>query len=113
MLVGIVGSRSFNDYELLKRQMDSIQGVTGIVSGGADGADTLGAKYADDHGLPLIVYRPDWKKYGKKAGYLRNALIVRDADLVIAFWDGESRGTKSTIDICVREGVPYQVVQVV
>jgi hypothetical protein len=50
----------------------------------------------------LEVFYPDWDKYGKKAGPLRNELIIQSADLVLAFWDGTSRGTKSSIDFALK-----------
>jgi len=96
MVLGIVGSRDFSNYSLLKQFVDKFRtnfDVDSIVSGGAIGADSLGAKYANENDLTLIVHPAEWDKYGKSAGYKRNRLIVNDSDTVIAFWDGESHGT--------------------
>ena len=66
MKLAIIGSRSFEDYALLKAQLltliqkDSLS-LTHIVSGGAKGADTLGAQFAKEHQLELVVFKPDWK----------------------------------------------------
>lgn len=90
--IGVLGSRSFNDYQLLKRILNEYLGkVWVIVSGGAAGADLLGEKWADENKIKTCIYYPDWNKYGKSAGMIRNKDIVDDSDLIIAFWDGLSR----------------------
>ena len=72
--------------------------ISQIVSGGAKGADSLAARYANEKGIPLVVFLPVWDKYGKRAGFVRNKEIVKASDIVICFWDGQSRGTKHSID---------------
>jgi len=100
MKLAIVGSRSFSDYILLKESiLKSFPGVTIVVSGGAKGADQLGQKFAEELQLKTEIYLPDWKRYGKGAGIVRNELIVKNSNAVIAFWDGVSKGTKKSIDI--------------
>ena len=99
--VAIVGSRSFNDYPLLKEcinEMHQEKSITEIISGGARGADALAERYAKEHGIPLTVYVPDWKHQGRGAGIQRNADIVAACDEVVAFWDGQSPGTRNTIN---------------
>jgi hypothetical protein len=108
MKLAIVGSRTFNNYELLKKEIDIflIENdifVDLIISGGAKGADSLGEQYAKEYNIPTQIFYPDWDKYGKKAGYLRNIDIVKNSDIVIAFWDGSSPGTKSSIDLATKE----------
>ena len=97
MKVAIIGSRGFTDYELVKKTLKPL-GITLIISGGAAGADTLGEKYAKENGIETLIFKPDWKTYGKIAGFLRNTDIVEASELVIAFWDGTSKGTKDSID---------------
>jgi hypothetical protein len=97
MKVAVIGSRSFNDYEEVKRILSSLD-ITELISGGAKGADTLGERYAKENGIPTNIFPPDWKKNGRAAGFIRNGEIVANADLIIAFWDGESKGTKDSID---------------
>jgi len=99
VVVAVVGSRSFGDYDLLRNTLDAIPDKTEIVSGGAIGADELGERYAREHNIPITIFLPDWKKYRRAAGPIRNRLIVDAADHVIAFWDGESRGTLSGINL--------------
>ena len=68
-----------------------------VVSGGAKGADSLGEEYANANNIPTKIFLPDWDKYGKSAGMLRNSDIINEAEIVVAFWDGESKGCKDAI----------------
>jgi len=102
MIVGVVGSRGFNDYELMIRELDKLP-ITKIVSGGAKGADSLAIYYAILRELPFKIYPPNWDLHGRSAGYKRNVEIVDNSDEIVAFWDGKSKGTKSTIDIANKQ----------
>ena len=82
-----------------------------IVSGGAAGADTLAQRYAKDSGLPIIIYYPDWKKYKKAAGVIRNQYIVDDADMMIAFAYDDSRGTRDSIKKMKKAKKPVAVIE--
>ena len=95
MKVAIVGSRSSINVEISKYIPEN---VTEIISGGAIGIDTLAEEVADKRRISKSIIRPEYDKYGKKAPLIRNKEIVERAELVIAFWDGKSRGTKFTID---------------
>ena len=96
--VAVVGGRDFKDEQRLKNVLDAIN-PTHIVSGGARGADTLARHYAIDNRIPCKEFIPKWELFGNSAGPIRNKEIVRASDMIVAFWDGKSRGTKSTIDI--------------
>ena len=100
MKLAIIGSRDFNDYPLLVDSINSLveESITMIVSGGAKGADSLGEKYANENNIPIKIFKPDWKKHGRAAGFIRNVDIVKESDTVIAFWDGKSRGTENSIN---------------
>lgn len=104
MKLAIVGSRNFDDYNLLKSVIDNISPVERFISGGAKGADALAREYARVNKVDFIEYLPEYKKYGKNAPLVRNRQIVDNADIVIAFWDGESRGTLYTIDYARKKG---------
>jgi len=113
MKLGVVGSRNFNDYTLMKKYLDKIhtvEPITCIVSGGAQGADKLSEKWAKEYNIGTKIFIPDWKRFNKAAGYIRNADIVKEADKIIAFWNGKSKGTKHTIDICKKEGKKCKIV---
>ena len=96
MKLAVIGSRKFTDYELLINRLSDYS-ISQIISGGAQGADTLAADYACTHGIPLLEIRPDWSRYGRSAGPIRNKEIINKADKVIAFWDGSSRGTAQAV----------------
>lgn len=100
----IAGSRNITDYKYLYNIMESINigWITVIISGGAKGVDSLGIRYAKDNRLPYEIYTPDWNKYGKKAGIIRNCEMGDVADALIAIWDGESRGTKHMINYAMN-----------
>lgn len=106
MKLAIVGSRSFDNYERLLGVMgifyECHTSFHTIVSGGAKGADKLGERWAEYWHIPIEQYLPDWNKNGKAAGFLRNQQIVDACDMVLAFWDGKSSGTKDTIERAKR-----------
>lgn len=112
MKLAIVGSRTFNDYNMLVDFIQdnyNIDEITHIVSGGARGADTLGERFAEEFNKEKIIFPADWKTYGKKAGFLRNVDIIKNCDECVCFWDGESHGTKHDIDLCVEMEKPYKI----
>ena len=102
MNIAIVGGRDFSDYTLLKESLSAYISIysgipDNIVSGGAKGADTLAAQFAAEMDIPLLVFKPDYQKYGRGATLVRNTQIIENADVVFAFWDGQSKGTKDSI----------------
>jgi len=111
MKVAIIGSRSFDDYELVLETLKQYTDITEIVSGGAKGADALAERYANEYAIPIKLFLPDWKKFGRAAGVVRNKDIIAYCDMAIAFWDGASKGTKSSINICGKTGTRVEVVQ--
>jgi len=86
--------------------------IDAIVSGGAYGADALAERFAREKGIPTIIFKPDWDKYGKSAGFKRNILIVNEADVVVAFWDGFSKGTKNSIELAEKSKKPVIVMTI-
>ena len=111
----IAGGRDFGDYELLYRKLDTYLGNkmpnVQIVSGLARGADTLGLRYAQDHNLDTARFPAEWDRWGRGAGYIRNREMADNADALIAFWDGRSKGTKHMIDLAVEKGLLVKVVR--
>ena len=108
MKLAVVGSRTFNDYPYLKKMLQW-HSCSMIVSGGAKGADLLAKRYAAENDIPVREYPPDWKLYGKSAGYKRNVLIVNDCDELVAFWDGISKGNRLSIDLAKKDNKPVYV----
>lgn len=111
----IAGSRSFTDYSRAKEYIDLCisrirkENEIIIISGGARGADLLGEKYAKDNGFKVKKYPAEWDVYGRGAGIKRNKTMVEVSDYVICFWDGQSRGTKSTIDFAKNLKKPLRI----
>ncbi len=111
MKVIIAGSRNFKDYDLLKEIVDIYKDrITMIISGCAQGADILGERYAVENKIPVWKFPADWNKYGKSAGYKRNELMAEKGDMLFAFWNGKSKGTKHMIDIIKRFKKEFKVV---
>ena len=106
--LGVVGSRTFNDYPYLCNILKWYEAGK-IISGGANGADKLAAQYAVEHNITLQEFLPEWETYGKKAGFLRNKQIVDASQEVVAFWDKKSPGTASTIKLAEEAGKPVYV----
>lgn len=100
MKVAVIGSRSLQCD--LEHYIPA--GATLIISGGARGIDRCAAAYAASHGIPIKEYRPQYALYGKAAPIRRNIEIIKEADLVLAFWDGQSKGTAFVIRECRRRG---------
>ena len=123
----IAGSRSFNDYIKLKAAMyDTICDLKKsngeelnikIISGTARGADKLGEKYANEYGYEVVRFPADWDRLGKRAGYVRNAEMAKYAvsdgsiGVLVACWDGASKGTKHMIDLANKYGLEVLIVE--
>ena len=112
----IAGSRSFEDYELLKTEILKVYSSKlkdlHIVSGGAKGTDKLGERFAKEFGLQVTQFIPDWgnitvegavvkkNRYGEYnaiAGHIRNQKMAEFADALFAVWVDGSSGTKDMI----------------
>ena len=106
MKVAVIGSRGLTVNNLGKYLPED---TTEIVSGGAKGIDTCARDYALLHDIKLTEFLPEYNKYGRGAPLKRNLQIIEYADVVIAFWDGKSRGTKYVIDNCKKLGVQVDV----
>ena len=120
MKIAIVGSRTFNDKDLALEVIGTyfpIYNIECIISGGAKGADTIGKEIASILNLPYIEYPAEWDNlevkpcsiqykngtpYNALAGFNRNCKIVDEADVVVAFHDGRSHGTKHTLRYCSK-----------
>ena len=108
MKLAIVGSRNVDVPNIGDYLPD---GVTEIVSGGAKGVDSSAAAYARQNGIPLTEFLPDYQRYKRGAPLKRNQQIADYADQVLAFWDGQSRGTLYTINLFKKQNKPVTIVQ--
>lgn len=97
MKIAIIGSRSLSIKDFGEYLPED---VTEIISGGAKGIDRCARNYAVDHKIKLTEFCPDYARFGRSAPLKRNLEIIAYADIILAFWDGKSRGTKYVIDTC-------------
>ncbi len=111
----IAGCRNYNDYDTAKQFIEKcISSVRKeneiiIISGGCKGADIIGERFAKENGFGIEKYPAEWGKYGKSAGPKRNGIMAEKSDLVICFWDGKSRGTKSMIEYARKLNKPIKI----
>jgi len=115
--VAVVGSRGFGDYDLFRAKLEYLIKDLGeeidYISGGCkSGADALIKKYCLENQYDIIEHLPDWDTHGKKAGFLRNQLIINDATHLIAFWNGVSKGTLSSIKMAEKRGIPIKIIKI-
>lgn len=111
----VVGSREYPNMELVEEIVSGLPEWVTVISGGADGVDSVAEDTAklwlDPDPIIIPVTKAEWKKYGKRAGYLRNRKIAELLDehngFCIAFWDLKSPGTKMMLDLCVEFGIPF------
>lgn len=116
----IAGSRTFSDYDRLKKEVDSLIGYglknliypdieNEIVSGGARGADALAEKYALERNFQFTLFKADWNNLGRSAGPIRNNQMADYVDYGIVFWDSESTGTKHMISAMKVRSKPIKI----
>ena len=112
--LGIVGYRNYNDYENFKIHIKDFINKYGnidkIISGGASGTDSLADRYAKENNIPLVVYVPEWNKYGKYAGPKRNQYIINDSTHIIAFLSSISKGTYDSINRAKIKKIPLIII---
>ena len=107
MRIAVIGSRTLH----LENLSDYLpEGTTEIVSGGAKGVDADAKQYALKNAIALTEFLPDYRRYGRGAPLKRNLQIIEYADMVLAIWDGKSRGTKFVIDQCQKKKIPVQII---
>lgn len=83
--------------------------ISVVISGKAKGADLGGKKWAERNHIPFEEYPADWNTHGKSAGYIRNTLMAKNGEALIAVWDGMSKGTKNMINLARKAGLKVYV----
>lgn len=110
MRVVICGSRNITNYDLLNQVIeDSEFNITSVISGCARGVDKLGEEWARKHNIEVFRVPANWEMFGKSAGIIRNKMMIKGCDAVIALWDGKSRGTKHAIDYAYSLSKPIHL----
>jgi hypothetical protein len=110
MKIVVCGSRSWSDYGAIHARLAQLAAGSVVISGGAPGADRLAERAARSLGLQLVVMPADWRRHGRAAGPIRNAaMLAAGPELVLAFWDGVSRGTADMVQRSRAAGVSVEV----
>lgn len=119
----VAGSRTFNDTQYIFDALDYyLQDIRQranviIVSGDAPkGADAVAKVYAAQRQLPLELFPAQWRidgKLNRGAGFLRNTQMADYAHALVAFWDGQSRGTKDMIDKAIDRQLKVRIVKLI
>lgn len=129
----VAGSRSFDRYDIMRKALNAkFKERIIIISGCANGADKLGERYAKEYNLEVELHPAKWNdltaqpchiKYNSRgaynalAGHNRNREMLQsilenpDGGCLVAFWDGQSSGTRNMINIAREAGVAVHVVQ--
>jgi len=118
----VCGGRNFNNYELLKKELDEILdkhfsgymvNQTYVISGMTKGADSLAVDYANERGMKVLKFPADWGKYGSKAGPIRNQQMIDEGhpNLVVAFPSIHSRGTYDMIRRAEKHNIKTIVIK--
>ena len=111
MRVIIAGSRTITDYGCVADAINkSGFDITEVVCGMASGVDSLGERYAKEHGIPVAYYPADWDVHGRRAGYIRNIEMAKNADALIAIIKDDSPGTMHMIKEAMRRGIKTCIV---
>lgn len=108
MKIAVIGSRNLTVDDLGKYLPPE---TTEIISGGARGIDTCAKNYAIANNIKLTEFLPDYKRYGRAAPLKRNILIIEAADIVFAFWNGKSNGTRFVINKCMEYGKEVRILR--
>ena len=110
MRIAIVGSRHFADPGRVGEYVKSLPAGASIVTGSASGVDAAATRAAREKGVPVQVLPASFEELadaGKSAA--RNQRLVDACDVLVAFWDGASRGTRATVDRALDAGKEVHV----
>lgn len=113
----VAGGRDFTDYEFMRESLGNLLWMEDfcgdseikIISGMADGVDTLAIRFADEFELTRILFPANWKQHHRMAGFLRNEDMMEVATHLVAFWDGKSKGTQHIIELAKKKCIPYRI----
>lgn len=113
MKIAVVGSRDYPRLDLVRDAVKNFPAGSTLVSGGARGVDKVAEEAADVYGFKKQIFQAHWRKggvYNPRAGFERNPLIINAADKVLAFYDGESRGTMHSVKLALAAKKPLVIV---
>jgi hypothetical protein len=106
----IAGMRDYQNYTVVCAAMEACGWTpTQVVSGCAAGVDSLGERWAKEHGISVQQFPADWKTHGRAAGPIRNRQMAEYGDALVALWDGQSKGTGNMIKQARERGLRVYV----
>lgn len=114
--IAVIGSRTCTDKSFVTSRLDKNKArIKMVISGGAEGPDTFAVEWAQENGIPYLVFPAKWHKENgevdRGAGFRRNRHIVKNADVVMAFYDGVSRGTAHSMEITNQVGKDLRIIR--
>lgn len=111
-LVLVCGSRDWEDGYTIRKRLLALPRGTTLMHGGARGADLIAAAIGAGLGMRIIEHAADWARFGRGAGYRRNAQMLNERpDMVLAFQRNGSRGTQHVIDEARKRDITTVVVE--
>jgi len=114
MKLAVIGSRTYINRQKIFEELTLFhleKSISLIISGGAKGADLLAQEWAQSAGVETQIFLPDWKKFGKSAGVIRNKNIIDSCEYCIAFWDGISKGTLNSINLAKAKKISLKIIK--
>lgn len=110
----VAGSRNVSDFDLCVKEIQQAlkewglaqDQILSVVSGGARGPDTLGERWAEQQGILVERFIPDWSTHGKAAGHIRNREMAKHAapnGACLVLWDGKSAGSKGMVQAAKQQ----------
>lgn len=113
MKIGIIYSRRFDNYSLLKEiifKNINIDKIDCIISGGIEDVDNFGEKLAKEYNKRIKIFFPNWEVYGLKADFIKNSIVVKESDVVFVFGDENSSGIVDVIEKTLKAKKPLVIV---
>ena len=110
MRVGIVGSRHFSDPDRVTEYVNGLPARASIITGSASGVDAAATKAARARGLGVQVMPASFDEMADASrSAARNQRLVDACDVLVAFWDGTSKGTRTTVERALDSGKEVHV----
>ena len=110
MRVLVTGSRDFTDAKRVKEVLDSIEGITLLIEGGAKGLDELARLWAHSKGIPVITMFAAWTYYDKPAGPIRNGWLIKYGQPTMAVVFPGNKGTQNMLNQIKKAGIEHMIV---
>jgi len=108
--VAIVGSRHFSDPDRVTEYINGLPPRASIITGSSSGVDATATKAARTRGLAVQVLPASFDEMADASkSAARNQRLVDACDVLVAFWDGSSKGTRSTVERAMDSGKEIHV----